>query len=281
MQQPVQPYYTISASFLLRNAGNPELSGDENIRLNILLDIQPSQIHGLLSLLNTTGREFLFSLPVNISADTTILKALLPACYLLASMDLYAAGDAPVVPVLGEQPGEALQTGLLQDYFAEQGIAAPAIPVFHYSGTGVQEAQSCSFVVYNTITPPDAFEPIHLLPVIIAVSPAPADLITWNQLAAQLQPCIITDTDAILSFERKRYETEMTRWENRALLYRHFLQLSKQVQEQEYYEVIDWYNHEYEILPLWYKRFGHIIKVFMGKRSFRSLFSDNVKKYKD
>ena len=73
----------------------------------------------------------------------------------------------------------------------------------------------------------------------------------------------------------------MIRWENRALLYRHFLQLSKQVQEQEYYEVIDWYNHEYEILPLWYKQFGHIIKVLMGKRSFRSLFSDNVKKYKD
>jgi hypothetical protein len=100
-------------------------------------------------------------------------------------------------------------------------------------------------------------------------------------LARQLQSCIITDTEAKISFERNRYEAEMARWEKRTLLYRHFLQLSKQVQEQEYYEVIDWYNHEYEILPLWYKRFGHIIKVLMGKRSFRSLFSDNVKKYKD
>jgi hypothetical protein len=41
------------------------------------------------------------------------------------------------------------------------------------------------------------------------------------------------------------------------------------------------YYQEYEILPLWYKRIGHIIKVIMGKRTFRSLFNDNVKKYKD
>jgi len=42
-----------------------------------------------------------------------------------------------------------------------------------------------------------------------------------------------------------------------------------------------YYDKEYEILPLWYKQLGHIIKVIMGKRSFRSLFNDNVKKYKD
>jgi hypothetical protein len=41
------------------------------------------------------------------------------------------------------------------------------------------------------------------------------------------------------------------------------------------------YKTEYEILPMWYKRFGHIIKVVMGKRSFRSLFDDNVQKYKE
>lgn len=43
----------------------------------------------------------------------------------------------------------------------------------------------------------------------------------------------------------------------------------------------DFYHKEYEILPLWYKRFGHLIKVFMGKRSFRSLYDDKVKKYND
>lgn len=34
----------------------------------------------------------------------------------------------------------------------------------------------------------------------------------------------------------------------------------------------NWYNKEYEALPTWYKRFGHIIKVLTGKRSFKSLY---------
>ena len=46
-------------------------------------------------------------------------------------------------------------------------------------------------------------------------------------------------------------------------------------------ELLGFYKNEYEILPLWYKRLGHIIKVLTGKRTFKSLFSDRVKKYKD
>lgn len=46
-------------------------------------------------------------------------------------------------------------------------------------------------------------------------------------------------------------------------------------------ELQDYYDHEYEILPLWYKRFGHILKVITGKRTLKSLFRDDVKKYKD
>jgi hypothetical protein len=40
-----------------------------------------------------------------------------------------------------------------------------------------------------------------------------------------------------------------------------------------------YYDNEYEILPLWYKRVGHVVKVLMGKRSFKSIFRNNVKKY--
>lgn len=42
----------------------------------------------------------------------------------------------------------------------------------------------------------------------------------------------------------------------------------------------DYYTHEYEILPRWYKRLGQVIKVVTGKRTFSSLFRDDVKKYK-
>lgn len=35
--------------------------------------------------------------------------------------------------------------------------------------------------------------------------------------------------------------------------------------------ISNWYLQEYEVLPLWYKRVGHIIKAFKGHRSFKSL----------
>jgi len=281
MRQSQQTYYTIHASTLLSQAGNPVFAGNQDIYLNVLLDIQPPQCADLLKLLNNRDSEFLFSLPAHAVKDDELLKALLPACYLLASMDLYAAADAAFVPVLCEQSGEEFQTGLLQAYFAEQGITALQTPVLNNREAGIQQTTCCSFMVHNMATPPDVYESIPALPVIIFFEPIPADPVTWNELAGQLQSDIMIAAGAKTVFEQKRYETEISRWEKRTLLYRHFLQLSKQVQEQEYYEVIDWYNHEYEILPLWYKRFGHIIKVLMGKRSFRSLFSDNVKKYKD
>ena len=37
-------------------------------------------------------------------------------------------------------------------------------------------------------------------------------------------------------------------------------------------EIQAWYTNEYEVLPLWYKKFGHIIKAFKGERTFKSLF---------
>lgn len=43
----------------------------------------------------------------------------------------------------------------------------------------------------------------------------------------------------------------------------------------------NYYNNEYEVLPLWFKRLGHVVKALMGKRSFKSLYSDKVKKYRD
>lgn len=43
----------------------------------------------------------------------------------------------------------------------------------------------------------------------------------------------------------------------------------------------NYYNNEYEVLPLWFKKLGQLIKVLSGKRSFRSLFNKSVKKYND
>jgi hypothetical protein len=58
-------------------------------------------------------------------------------------------------------------------------------------------------------------------------------------------------------------------------------QLYLDMQKKQTADNVEWYHHEYEVLPAWYKRLGHIIKVLTGKRTFRSLFDDKVKKYKD
>jgi glycosyltransferase involved in cell wall biosynthesis len=46
---------------------------------------------------------------------------------------------------------------------------------------------------------------------------------------------------------------------------------------QNFTETKNWYYKEYEVLPLWFKRLGHIVKVFQGHRKLKSLFSNNGK----
>jgi len=36
---------------------------------------------------------------------------------------------------------------------------------------------------------------------------------------------------------------------------------------------ISWYYKEYEVLPLWFKRLGHILKILQNNRSWRSIFT--------
>jgi hypothetical protein len=40
--------------------------------------------------------------------------------------------------------------------------------------------------------------------------------------------------------------------------------------EREMEKIIEFYHKEYEVLPLWYKRFGHMIKLLTGRRKVRS-----------
>lgn len=53
------------------------------------------------------------------------------------------------------------------------------------------------------------------------------------------------------------------------------------MQKKERADTLKWYYYEYEVLPTWFKQLGHIVKVIIGKRSFKSLFNDNVKKHND
>ncbi|WP_431215979.1 hypothetical protein ACQ86N_15795 [Puia sp. P3] len=39
---------------------------------------------------------------------------------------------------------------------------------------------------------------------------------------------------------------------------------------------ISWYYKEYEVLPLWFQRLGHVIKILQSNRSWRSIFTNNT-----
>lgn len=43
--------------------------------------------------------------------------------------------------------------------------------------------------------------------------------------------------------------------------------------------IADWYFNQYEVLPLWFKRLGHIVKILYRKRSWRTLYNDSAKGY--
>jgi hypothetical protein len=85
---------------------------------------------------------------------------------------------------------------------------------------------------------------------------------------------LLADTlkaNAVLKWKEERYKAEV---EN----YKTYLQLIHSQDEAS--KINAFYRNEYEVLPLWYKQLGHVIKVVIGKRTFTSLYNRNVKKYK-
>lgn len=49
---------------------------------------------------------------------------------------------------------------------------------------------------------------------------------------------------------------------------RGYLQIALNQKETE--TILKFYHQEYEVLPLWYKRFGHLIKIITGKRKIKT-----------
>jgi len=101
--------------------------------------------------------------------------------------------------------------------------------------------------------------------------PFSAQLITRDMLARRENTKLKSD-NAVLRFkletgrdalERMRLEAKLTDDHQDALL---------AAEKKRANDLLAWYHKEYEALPLWYKRFGHIVKVFTGKRTFKSLF---------
>lgn len=90
--------------------------------------------------------------------------------------------------------------------------------------------------------------------------------------------------------ERKGYLQNNIKLNKRISSYKEILEVNREglsytesnsINEKRVIEITNFYHYEYEILPKWFKRLGHLIKVVMGKRSLKSLVNDNVEKYKN
>jgi len=299
MMIPLKQYFTVSPSLLL-SYGNNTSSMSEMINLNIFLNDPRLLTSVFFTKVSSLKNNYIFSLSNNLVRDNNILKDILPKLYLLSALNLVSKKNEIIIPIFFDLPNksEIINTDIITSYFRAQGFENVELPFFDYYNTkdGIQNKERCSFFIYpsnsqsNTnhlfLDKPTEQNLSHLT--IIAFEEEISDSGLFDELIHQIinfagNNLISLTLDDLSKYyiEKEVFEEEEKLWKNRVLLYKNFLSLSKRVQQKEYYEVLKWYHNEYENLPLWYKRFGHIVKVLMGKRSFRSLFSDNVKKYKD
>lgn len=288
---PLQPYYTISASLLLKQF-NPEHPVVRNNRLNIFFSSESEFTPYLYTVLCSLRNGYIFSMADSLIRDSQYLPKLLPKLYLLIAINSSSKAKK-IIPFFSN----AIDTGSLdikaiKSYFNQQGLPDIAFPFFYTDPKiNKQSIDGCRLLILtpNSADLPTIFQENTGNEVtIISFSEPITDLAVIEDIGKSVS---LTRKSGQFDFsfnelttnyvDREEFEIERNLWRKRTLLYQDFLTLSKEVQQKEHYDVIDWYHKEYEILPLWYKRFGHILKVLTGKRTFRSLFRDDVKKHKD
>lgn len=286
MYMPLRLYYTINASLLLER--NKDSFNIENAKLNILVNKETEISPQLYKTLASLESEYIVSLSASLLQDRSVLPDSLAKLYLMVVLNQSSKGRKimPIFSNVGYQ-ADSLNIEKVQAYLKQQGLCDLKLPVFDYSTTGIQTIDNCSLFVMpgqSTDLRSD-FSKYNEYGATMIV--AFRDGMTDLTVIADLNKQIISEYNNLNAeisrfyIEKEEFEIERELWRKRTLLYQEFLSLGKKVQEKEYHDVVNWYHKEYEILPTWYKRFGHIIKVMMGKRSFRSLFNDNVKKDKD
>ncbi len=298
MQPFLKRYYTISATLLLTQYDENRHNINQKTNLNIFLNDANSITPVLFTKLNALKNNYIFSLPAELIGENDFFPDLLPKLYLFAALNCSPKETGIIIPIFFDRPGksDAVDTDRITAYFHSQGIDDVKLPFFNYTKTSesIQNNEDCSFVISPLNLPGDinrfpadkSIENAISSSIIIGFEEDITDLTLFDEITHQIAVMEESsfrslDFDGLSQYyiEKEVFEKERELWKKRVLLYQDFLSLSKTVQEKEYYEVLDWYHKEYEILPLWYKRVGHIIKVLMGKRTFRSLFNNKVKKH--
>ncbi|HKZ65700.1 MAG TPA: hypothetical protein VJ111_05065 [Chitinophagaceae bacterium] len=289
MASSSQTYYTINASLLLEQF-KPEHPVFINNRLNIFFSDESEFTPYLYNVLCSLRNGYIVSIADSLIQNNQLLPKLLPKLYLLIALNSLSRAKK-IIPVFSRTIGaDPWNTTTIKAYFEQQGLPDIAFPFFSIDPKiDKQNINGCCLLTLSS-NPTDLTkiyqENTGNTFTIISFSETITDLSVIEDIRHQLsfsKPPNEFDFNEVITnyIEKGEFETERQLWRKRTLLYQDFLIVGKMVQQKEYYDVINWYHKEYEILPRWYKRFGHILKVITGKRTFRSLFRDDVKKYKD
>ena len=256
--------------------------------VNILIDTTEINTETIVSYIRQFPHHFIFSLSGKVLTDSRI-SIILPLLYTMFSLGSYGKSKN-YIPVFHDA-ADSLASSLdqVKNYFSLQGeknFEFFAILDPNKNAQAENETLICHFSHLKQIDEElfKKYKAMRIHQVILLFDQY--DSIRDNIEALQL--LVKTNSYAKLCLELAgershtlgiEHNSEL--WKKRANLYLSFIPLSKKIGESQYYDIVSWYKNEYEVLPVWYKRVGHILKVLTGKRSFRSLFNDNVKKYKN
>jgi len=225
------------------------------------------------------------ALVVDVSLPLSDKDLELLAAFLFLPGSLYI-GNRPVIHLYGDSPSILTATPALTRYLAGQGLEAPLVlpPIPHDTirrGNYPPEDLAADYTKLLRDKPVSGSDQFFFASSKDSLHSAIAALRQAEAGFSAAQPQLYASMLAVTSLAndleetRQKYKASLTELHN-LQEYNAILRSDHQAREIQAY-----YDREYEALPLWFKRLGHFIKVLTGKRTFRSLFRDDVKKYKD
>jgi hypothetical protein len=264
-------YITIPCNQL---SGSTELPMP-NSGVNILIDSTELNMAAVVQFVQTHQCQLIYSLNGTVVTQAGF-ENLWPRIYLLHTLCDSFMPNRGIIPVFTNEAVPVDRLRQLKGYLEQQGTSTIDFTFFAAANTAYQLQAPLLFLPAQQLASFNKADfdqlinqPIHKILIgSDAITPA-------NEWFTLLHNTVALSAEA----GWEKYKTAL--WQERAKLYLSFIALGKKVGEQEYHEIKNWYHNEYEVLPLWFKRVGHIVKVLTGKKSFKSLFPDKVKKKKN
>ncbi|MEJ8804058.1 hypothetical protein [Pontibacter sp. H249] len=228
------------------------------------------------------GCDFKFIVTLSFSGNLNLQDKTYQDLYLITLLsNYYRVGGLAVIPVFNSHPSHSVShlVSKIESVFSVQRNNKILLPVFSIFDSSQQIIDDKGV----TLVQPEMFSSYEFQTKLLThlVNRNISSLILCRPLNAasrraeqdnncSIGVCLNTVIEQKNEVENLIHEKSLL--QERVEVYRNFLNISKEIQEKEYKEVLDWYHKEYEVLPLWFKRIGHLVKVMLGKRSIGSIF---------